>query len=191
MPSCRAAIVALAALCAACATSPAHIVLPTSLVNLDELSLVDARAIEDSDHRDPFVGKHIAQCRLVEKLGGEIAGKDIVVKKFDISLTTYTKRFHSSPSYTPSSGNLGADLAGHLLAGLILAGIEQARATQTASCTVELDVDGQNIVGWASEEIGLTADKGQVLQSVPVKAIDDAIEEFRRKIVVAGKPKSE
>ncbi len=173
-----------------CAVAPEAINVEGVTLSPDaSFSLVDARSMENlrggrnensysvwwvyGDDQISPVPMALIRSGLMRSLDRQLAGKLIKVEKFEVSLTRLKATPRTGQVYAPSSGSVGADILGGLLANVLINAIEGSKNGPTIATEIVMDIDGKRIEH-AERDFQVSGELDRLLAANMVKAVDGA-----------------
>jgi len=143
----------------ACTTLPERVVIENAvLTESANFNLVDARPVEQirggkheftyatwwiyGDDRFSIPPMQLLKSELAKAFPLQLNGKVVRVEKFEISVSQTKGDRPRGNAYIPSSGSIGADLLGGVLAGLLINAIESQKSSMLVGAVIRMDIDG-------------------------------------------------
>jgi hypothetical protein len=203
------AVLAITGLMAGCASIPERVeLLAFTQVPRTRIDFRDGRTLEQIAGKrfetstslsvtfadDQFSLSHVRllRTRLEAALGEQIGSRVVVLRQFEVSSTHAFSMPGglSGPVQRPAGVSGGEMFAGGLLAGVLIMGIESAKAGRNLRSLLRIELDGTEIGGGAWKTVG-ASEVASGLSTVVVESIDDLIGKTKEHLAGLGGAKQE
>ncbi len=125
----------------------------------------------------------VLRARLAAEAGDLLVGKTIVVNEMWVRFSQLGRPMPTAagPVPSPPGSSVGTNIAGGILAGIFIGGIESARATKYVQCRIEATIDGTAVAGRGVKDVG-ASDLEEGARVAVRLAVSDLVKDLKEKL---------